>query len=165
VKEKLYTLKLDASWRPIEVVDAYRGFNMAYSGRASVVEHHDEGPNHLYQFPSVIVLKSYISKRKFHLSCIRKNVFWRDGYTCQYCGSKFKNSELSLDHVKPKSRGGKKIWSNIVTACHRCNNKKSNKTLDEANMKPINKPACPSVSLLEFYREISVPLKWAPFLY
>jgi len=165
VKEKLYTLKLDATWRPIEVIDAYRGFNMAYSGRASVVEHHDDGPSPKHQFPSVIVLKKHISKRKFYLSCTRKNVFWRDGYICQYCGGKFKNSELSLDHVMPKSRGGKKIWSNIVTSCHRCNNKKRDRTPEEANMIPINAPACPSVSLMDFYREISVPLKWVPFLY
>ena len=72
----MYTLKLDAAWRPIEVIDAYRGFNMAYSGRASVVEHHDDGPSPKHQFPSVIVLKTHISRRKFNLSCTRKNVFY-----------------------------------------------------------------------------------------
>lgn len=161
----MYTLKLDASWRPIEVIDAYRAFNMTYSGRAKAVEVYDHGPTELFQFPSVIVLKSYISKRSFNLSCTRRNVIWRDKYTCQYCLKRFKFSQLTMDHVIPKSKGGKKIWTNITTSCLECNNKKGSQTPDECGMHPATKPVKPVVKLLDFHREIkNIPLQWEPFL-
>ena len=73
--EKLYTLKLDASWRPIEVIDAFKGANMVFGGRARVLESYDTGPHPTLKFPAVIVLKTYIHKRPFSLTCNRKMSF------------------------------------------------------------------------------------------
>ena len=67
-----YTLKLDASWRPIEIIDGFKGFNMCFTGRANVVLNYDDG-----FFPAVIVLKSYIRKEFMSYACNRKNVIWR----------------------------------------------------------------------------------------
>ncbi|HVT81561.1 MAG TPA: HNH endonuclease [Phycisphaerae bacterium] len=70
----------------------------------------------------------------------RRNIYHRDGNLCQYCGKKFPLSELSLDHVMPKSRGGGDTWENLVCACTECNARKADKTPAEARMKLIRVP-------------------------
>lgn len=77
----------------------------------------------------------------------RKNLFIRDGFTCQYCGTK---SELTTDHIIPSSRGGKNTFENCVTACRPCNHKKGNRTPSEANMYLRKAPHAPTIS--EFFR-------------
>ena len=158
------TLKLDASWRPIEIIPAERGFSMVYSGRAQPVENYTHGPCARFLFPSVIVLKKYIQKRRVSMSPTRKNIYWRDKYVCQYCSEQFKYKQLSLDHIVPKSRGGDRGWLNLVTCCHGCNQKKGNKTPSEASMRLIKKPSVPNVSIIDFYHYIDVPNNWLPFI-
>jgi hypothetical protein len=70
----------------------------------------------------------------------RRNIYHRDANTCQYCGKKFPTSELSLDHVQPRSRGGGDTWENLVCACTRCNARKADKTPQEARMRLIRLP-------------------------
>ena len=158
------TLKLDASWRPIEIIPAEKGFSMVYTGRAQSVEDYTHGPCARFLFPSVIVLKNYIQKRRVSMSPTRKNIYWRDQYTCQYCSEEFRYRELSLDHVIPKSRGGGRGWLNLVTCCHTCNQKKGNKTPSEASMALIRTPFVPKVSIIDFYHHIDVPLNWLNFI-
>tara|TARA_R100000081_G_C4738059_1_gene127278 strand:- start:217 stop:729 length:513 start_codon:yes stop_codon:yes gene_type:complete len=163
---KLYSLKLDASWRPIEIIDSFKAFSMCRSGRANVVEDYDVRAHGITMFPAVIVLKSYVRKHEFVLSCTRRNVYSRDNYTCQYCSyvanSKF---ELTLDHVVPKSRGGPKTWDNIVTSCHKCNTKKAARTPKEAGMKLLKEPKRPKATFIDFYRMTNVPKQWSPYIY
>jgi 5-methylcytosine-specific restriction endonuclease McrA len=71
----------------------------------------------------------------------RQKVFKRDEYQCVYCGSQ---KELTIDHVQPRSRGGRNTWTNLVTCCSKCNHKKGNKTPEEANMKLRRKPYEPT---------------------
>ena len=158
------TLKLDASWRPIEIIPAEKGFSMVYTGRAQSVENYTHGPCARFLFPSVIVLRNYVQKKRITMSPTRKNIYWRDKYTCQYCAGQSKHNELSLDHVIPKSRGGNRGWLNLVACCHRCNQKKGDKTPIEASMELINKPYVPSVSIIDFYHHINVPKNWLPFI-
>ena len=158
------TLKLDAAWRPIEIIPAEKGFSMVYTGRAQSVENYTHGPCARFLFPSVIVLKKYVQKRRVTMSPTRKNIYWRDKYTCQYCSGQFKHKDLSLDHVIPKSRGGDRGWLNLVACCHCCNQKKGNKTPLEASMQLIKKPYVPSVSIIDFYHHINVPKNWLPFI-
>jgi 5-methylcytosine-specific restriction endonuclease McrA len=80
----------------------------------------------------------------------RQNIFKRDGYCCVYCGSR---KDLTLDHVLPKSRNGKSSWTNLVTACQKCNSKKGDQTPEEANMRLPYQPYKPSFIL--FIREIA----------
>lgn len=164
MEPKLYTLKLDASWRPIEIIDAYKGFNMVYSGRAKIVEHHPYHITKTAQFPSVIVLKSYISNRKLSITCNRKNVAWKYNHVCQYCGQSFKFSDLTMDHVIPKSKGGDSSWWNIVTACKKCNGRKGNKTPAQARMPLLCVPKPPKVTVREYYRTIKFPDSWYNYL-
>ena len=81
----------------------------------------------------------------------RRNLFARDGNRCQYCGRKFSTNALSLDHVTPRSRGGKTTWDNVVCACLRCNVRKGGRTPQEAGIKLIRLPAkpkaCPTLRL------------------
>jgi len=78
----------------------------------------------------------------------RRNVFARDGNRCQYCGCHFPTSELSLDHVVPRSQGGLTSWTNIVCACVSCNVRKGGRTPDEARMALISEPVKPKRSPL-----------------
>jgi len=83
--------------------------------------------------------KVYSNKVRFS----RKNVFLRDNYTCQYCGKTMPLSKLQLEHVVPKAQGGKTIWVNTVCSCQECNNKKRDRTPEQAGMKLIRKPFIP----------------------
>ena len=158
------TLKLDASWQPIEIIPVEKGFSMVYAGRAQPVENYTHGPCARFLFPSVIVIKNYIQKRRLTMSPTRKNIYWRDKYICQYCDRQYKYKHLSLDHVIPKSRGGGRGWLNLVTCCHTCNQKKGNKTPSEASMRLINKPYVPKSSIIEFYHHIKIPDSWHNFI-
>ena len=93
--------------------------------------------------PLIVRLTGYGEYRKIKPRLSRRNIFARDDNTCQYCGKKTKLSELSIDHVVPKSRGGKLEWTNVACACTKCNVKKANRTPKEAAMKLIKVPRAP----------------------
>ena len=94
--------------------------------------------------PKIIRLLGYDQLPKQGVKLNRKNIFARDRNLCQYCGSHFPTSELSLDHVNPRSQGGENSWTNLVCACTRCNAKKGGRTPEQARMKLIRKPVKPS---------------------
>jgi 5-methylcytosine-specific restriction endonuclease McrA len=104
--------------------------------------------------PSIVMLDAYHKipeKAKFS----RKNLYVRDKFTCQYCGNKFAYHELTIDHVLPKSKGGKLIWENSVTACKPCNWRKSDKII-----KPLSTPTRPSwhqINSLSKYYDLHIP--------
>ncbi|MEM9413187.1 MAG: HNH endonuclease [Planctomycetota bacterium] len=93
--------------------------------------------------PRVIRLNFYDKVPKLTLRFNRRNLFARDANTCQYCGKTFPLSQLSFDHVHPKSRGGQTTWENVVCCCLRCNGRKGDSSPNEAGMKLIRKPTRP----------------------
>lgn len=93
--------------------------------------------------PKVIRLLGYDRLPKQNVKLNRRNIFARDGGTCQFCGVRFPTSELSLDHVMPRSRGGKSTWENLVCCCVRCNARKGGRTPRGAGMKLIRPPEKP----------------------
>ena len=113
------------SWREISAMRA------AFKG-----QHEDwiRGVNFELQVPRVIRLLSFDRVPKQTIRFNRRNLFARDGNRCQYCGKSFPTSELSLDHVVPKSRNGTTCWENIVCSCVSCNVKKGGRTPQEAHM-------------------------------
>ena len=125
---------------------------MCFTGRARVVLKYDDD-----FFPAVIVLKSYVRKNFMSYACNRKNV-------CQYCGGRFPFAELTMDHVIPKSRGGDKSWTNIVACCKKCNNKKSNRTPEEAKMPLIKKPVIPKWNIHVLLRDKKIPQEWKDYI-
>lgn len=145
---------LNATYEPITVVSAKRALLMFLEGKAVIVEAHPEfvmrSPRQTFPVPLMIALKHYIKGRRVFTTkalLTQKNLFTRDGYTCQYCGrkkSQLKLSEfLTRDHVIPTAKGGRDIWTNVVTCCNECNNKKSDYLMHEINMtllKPLQEP-------------------------
>jgi 5-methylcytosine-specific restriction endonuclease McrA len=100
------------------------------------------------QVPRVIRLLTFDKLPKQTVKFNRRNIFARDNNQCQYCGKKFPTTELSLDHVVPRSQGGQSTWENIVCACVNCNVRKGGRTPKEAHMTLIRKPEKPKRSPL-----------------
>ena len=119
-----------------------------FEDRVDVVSTYDieiRSPSFSMRLPSVISLKKYIDQTR-PPAFTRYNVFLRDGFSCQYCGS---TRDLTFDHVVPVSHGGKASWNNILTACSPCNLKKGGKTPRQARMMPTKNPHCPTMDHLQ----------------
>jgi 5-methylcytosine-specific restriction endonuclease McrA len=131
-------LVLNASYEPLHVCSIKRAITLLMSDITERVEDRDNAflhsPSTQIPVPSVIRLKRYVKRPpRFHIAFNRRNVFRRDNHTCQYCGHV--GGDLTLDHVVPRSRGGRNAWENIVTACRECNSRKRDRTPAEAKMK------------------------------
>lgn len=122
-------------------------------------------PTSEIQAPRVIRLLEYDKVPKQTVKFNRRNIFARDHNQCQYCGKKFPTSELSLDHVIPRSQGGGTMWDNIVCACVDCNVRKGGRTPRQANMTLIRKPEKPKRSpLLNMKLSQTKYRSWQSFL-
>jgi 5-methylcytosine-specific restriction endonuclease McrA len=114
-----------------------------------------------YRVPEVIQYTKYdkvpCTKAQFN----RRSIYRRDNSTCQYCGEKKKNDELSLDHIVPRCQGGKTNWENIVVACVGCNSQKAGRTPKQAGMKLLRDPKKP---LSNLYLDDSRVESWVHFL-
>lgn len=104
------------------------------------------------QVPRVIRLLRYDKSPRRTLRFNRRNVFARDDHCCQYCGKSFPASELSMDHVVPRSRGGQTTWENVVCCCLKCNARKGGRTPQEARMSLLQPPKTPTQSPLLAHR-------------
>lgn len=125
-------------------------------------------PSFEFKLPSVLVLKEYVQAAR-RPAFTRFNVFLRDEWHCQYCGSRYRTSDLTFDHVIPKSRGGRTSWTNIVTACRPCNTEKGHKLPRECRMHPITEPEQPTIFELQEKGRKFPPnflhKSWGDFLY
>jgi 5-methylcytosine-specific restriction endonuclease McrA len=137
-------LVLNMDYTPINVTDLFRGFNLVFKGKAEIIEHHEKNPiitpKTTYKRPSVIRLLRYVFLPYKKLKPSRDNIYKRDEFRCLYCQI---NTHLTIDHVIPKSRGGKNTWENLATCCFKCNSKKGDRTPKEANMDLVYKPFKP----------------------
>jgi 5-methylcytosine-specific restriction endonuclease McrA len=127
-------LLLNSSFEPIRIIPVHRALTMLTKGKVVVVSSSQQEIYPGVFVPSVIRLVEfkYIPLRMQLVS--KKNIYLRDDHTCQYCGVKKHGSELTLDHIMPRSRGGKNTWENLVTACKPCNGRKDDRTPEEAGM-------------------------------
>jgi 5-methylcytosine-specific restriction endonuclease McrA len=136
-------LVLNATYEPINICAARRALVLVLKGVAHAEEfnaHELHSCRARLPLPSVIRLLHYrrIPHRTRALS--RKNILMRDRNTCQYCGRCASATELTLDHVVPRSRGGKSSWDNLVTCCRQCNHHKGDRLPDEAEMSLLRDP-------------------------
>jgi len=163
-------LVLNRLWQAVNVVGVERTFGLLSQDHAQVI-HSEDGDFRIYDaeswfefsrerpesssrrfihtvnqkvfVPQVVLLRHYdrlpIQEMKFN----RQNLFERDKFRCQYCGTRFSAKELNMDHVVPRDRGGKTTWENIVTSCLRCNSRKGNREPMEAGMRLLRKPERP----------------------
>ena len=136
-------LVLNASYEPINICAARRALVLILKGVA-LAEEHAQGAFHAqranFPMPSVIRLLEYRRIPHQTRALSRKNIMMRDRMTCQYCHKIFNGGDLTLDHVTPRSRGGETIWENLVACCHPCNNRKGNRTPEEANLRLLHAP-------------------------
>ena len=168
-------LVLNRFYIPIRVVDVRRAMTLLYRGCAEVITIDDDqysnydfdgwcelsqlhamdkqsGEEFLrtshqeVQVPRIVRLALYEKIPKSAVKFNRKNLFARDAYRCQYCGQTRPMSQLSLDHVIPRSQGGKTTWENVVCSCMNCNSKKGGRTPSQASMKLLTVPARPRSS-------------------
>jgi 5-methylcytosine-specific restriction endonuclease McrA len=139
-----YTFLNTVNWR--------RAVTLIMSGKAEALKYTDKilhcVDGSCIRIPSVMKLLKVIRMiYKNRVPYSKKNVMFRDGFACVYCGAQ---SGLTIDHVIPQSRGGKNSFENCVTSCFDCNNKKGNRTPNEANMYMKRRPYAPTIS--EFFR-------------
>jgi len=114
-----------------------------------------------FSYPSVIRLFRYVQAPYRRVALSRENIFRRDGYRCQYCGS---TQHLTLDHVTPRSMGGRDTWENLVTACQQCNSAKGNRTLEQSGLRLAQPPRRPSYVLFLTEFAPQVEPAWQPYL-
>jgi 5-methylcytosine-specific restriction endonuclease McrA len=144
-------LLLNSSEEIIKVINWKKAIKLLVSGKAKKPYNYSKSYSIRtvrgeYKIPAAIVLVKYVYMpySEDSISPSRQNVFKRDDNTCQYCRYRSKNpKKLTIDHVHPRSRGGGTQWTNLVTACPKCNVKKGNRLLKECQMSLINKPKKP----------------------
>ncbi len=179
-------LVLNRYYQPVNVTTVRRAFTLLYQGNAKAIDRQfqtfdfeswaelsAEVSNRdvvrtvaaVLRVPRVIILQVYDRLPNLHVRFSRQNIYLRDKNTCQYCGEKKARTELNLDHVNPRSQGGKTSWTNVVCSCIECNLTKGGRTPEQANMKLLNKPVRPRWSPFEKDHAGRFPHDdWRPFL-
>jgi len=178
------TLVLNRSWQPIRVSTVARSLILVWNDHARVVDPHDfqtydwsdwsqlaprdgelfiQSVRWKLRVPEVISLVDFDKVPIGKVAFNRRNLFRRDAYACQYCGSKPGPDSLTIDHVLPRSRGGTSTWENCVLACFECNKQKADRTPTQAGIRLRLSPQCPTWRPL--YSWHSPPIQsWARFL-
>lgn len=159
-------LVLNANFAPINVCTTRRAIGLILTGKASMVMDGRgaiETVSYRFEKPSIIRLGRMIKRPRPRVKLNKREIFRRDGYTCQYCGSRGGN--LTIDHVIPRRLGGIHSWKNLVTACAACNHHKGGRTVEQAGMRLIKKPIEPSsTAIYIFARHARHHIEWEPFL-
>lgn len=162
------TLLLTPWMSPHKVISWQEAIVLVFLDKVDVLEAYDEhvaSPSVRLAMPAVVRLKNPIRSVKRGVKFSRINVFTRDGFRCQYCGDKKAMRELNYDHVVPRKHGGQTVWENIVTACYPCNDKKRDRTPEQAGMRLLKKPVKPKtlpMTALPFDGR-EVPEAWAAY--
>ena len=164
-------LLLNATYEPIKIISWKKAITLLFLGKAEMLERQDEdihSTNDVHALPSVLRLYRRVRVPRKPVQFSRGNVYRRDGYTCQYCAQKFSPSQLTFDHVMPRSRGGETSWVNIVTSCQEGNRIKGDRTPAESGM-PLQKtpkePRWSPFALGGAHEEGNHPERWRPYLW
>ena len=171
-----HTLVLNRHWLAVGFTQARRAIGLVYQEVAKIIapdtfsvhdfqswadlsRHAPEGEcvrsvRVVFRVPEIILLTEYDGMPRASVAFSRRNLCVRDRYACQYCGSKVKGQDLTIDHIVPRSRGGLTTWGNCVVSCVKCNARKRDRTPEEAHMKPRRPPRKP-----RWAPSFAVPLK------
>ena len=178
------TLVLNRNWQPVNVATVARALVLVWNEAARVVDVADyqtftwadwsklrprDGEDSIrairlrLRVPEVIALVNYDRLPKLAVTFSRRNIFKRDRYVCQYCGSQPGTAELTIDHVVPRARGGESNWTNCVLACVACNKRKADRTPHQAGMRLRKVPVRPTWKPI--YARDSVRIEsWSKFI-
>lgn len=165
------TLVLSQGYQPVAVVPWQKAITLLFLGKIEIVREYEDrnlrSTHMVIKMPAVVRLLNAFKKRPNRVKFNRANIYARDKYKCQYCGSTKLIKELTFDHVVPRTQGGKTTWENIVSSCNFCNLKKGGRTPEQAGMPLLTKPVKPKYqpSLHITVSKRSVPDAWRDFLY
>ena len=149
-----------STWEPLSVITVPRALSLLMAGKAFTVEQTDRFIHTVrekFPVPSVIALRRYINVPRRQASWSRRGVLVRDGYTCIYCvaqpgtlvkGKVLSKNDFTVDHIIPRSRKGRDVWTNTACACSNCNHRKGDRLPNEAGMKMRWEPKIPRTSYL-----------------
>lgn len=152
----MYALLLNSALQGLCFLSERRALKLLFSGNVDVLASWGESFRWVggsRPYPAILKLRYYVrpvwKRKKFR----RRAVFQRDRYRCAYC-QEFLGSKCTLDHVIPRDSGGPSTWENCVTSCFPCNNKKGNRTPEQANMSLSFRPFAPGGSLFYDYQQL-----------
>lgn len=161
-------LVLNQNYEPLNICNVRRAIVLVIDGKAEVLEQYSfslHAASRDFPFPSVIRLVYMIKRPRPRVKLTRREIFIRDDYTCQYCGKH--TSDLTIDHIHPRSKGGPHTWDNLVSACRTCNHRKGGKSLAEARMQLKRQPFEPrpgAYYTIERRVESGIHPDWEKFL-
>ena len=160
-------LVLDSSYRPIKQISWKKAMTLYFQEKIEVIKEYEDtwirSPRKKFKLPSVIRLIDYIFRLPWGIRLTRTNLYIRDKGQCQYCSKKLNKGRFTLDHVIPKSKGGKTDWNNLVVSCEKCNIKKGDQSLKEVGYSLNQKPCQPKSGFL-FTTLEEAPPDWLDFL-
>lgn len=172
MKKTNKVLLLDQSYRAIKAITWQRALVLFYLEKAEVIKYRDDwtvnSATEAHKVPSIVRLIKNTRIKTSKIKFSRTNIYKRDAFKCMYCGNKFHDHELTLDHVVPKSKGGGTSWVNVVSSCFPCNSQKKNRTPQQANMRLLEQPKYPGnnfsgASIIKFYID-DIPEEWNMWL-
>ena len=165
------TLLLNASFEPLKIVSWMRAFGLVFQEKVEILAEYDlkiATVQRRFNIPAVLKLRRYVPLRRlgslFRFS--RNNIYLRDRFSCQYCGMELHSNKLTLDHIIPVAKGGRKTWENIVAACLSCNQRKGKLSLEDAGMRLLRAPCVPQYLPLlpKKWGGNETPPLWEPYL-
>lgn len=159
-------LLLNQNFVPLTVTSARRAVIMVWAGKAEIVEttgRYLHSVSSRFDVPSIIRLLIYVRvSYRWNVQLTKQNVIRRDRGTCQYCGAT--DGPMTIDHVVPRSLGGGDTWKNLVCACSACNNRKGNRTPQQAEMPLRSTPRKPSLKTFLFAHKVPIHHAWRPYI-
>ena len=160
-------LVLDVAMQTSNIVSWQKALILAMFDKVDVLEYYEEMVASAYSafyLPAVVKTRVY-DKQKGSIALSRKNVLIRDHHSCTYCGAR---DDLTIDHIVPASKGGEWSWTNLTTACAKCNNRKGDKLLKQCSgmklVRPAKEPCVASGEFSQFSRIVNPPDEWIPFI-
>lgn len=166
-------LALSHTYEPLGLIGWERAITLVCSGKVQTLSEYERevrSPTVSFRVPSVVVFRNNKRGRAKSIRFSRMNVWIRDEGKCQYCLKNVSSQDFTLDHVLPRKLGGTTIWTNVVTCCYLCNQRKGDKSVAQANMRllrqPVKPQSLPYISEVENYKDYpsSIPESWKIWL-
>lgn len=162
-------LVLNATYEPLSIISVKRAVVLLLKEKAELIEAAQaklRSENFSLPRPLVIRLVYFVKiPHRISLPVTRRGILARDHYTCQYCGTMPSRKDLTIDHVLPRSRGGKTTWENVVAACDKCNGRKGSRTPIEANMMLLSLPRRPRYIAIVALANVEAREAWGKYMW